>query len=105
MVFRYTSWGLGPYRSLFTEMGTIFESSHTAEIGSGVTKDVVGNVLWSLCSADVHTGDAGIHQLSQNHQVPAHTVVRNTQLQKTFVPGTSLGPNAIIYVCNKLLTV
>lgn len=48
MVFRYASWGLGPYQSLFTEMGMMFESSHTAGIGSGVTKDVAGNVLWSL---------------------------------------------------------
>lgn len=48
MVFRYANWGLGPYQSLFTEMGMIFESSHTAGIGSGVTKDVAGNVLWSL---------------------------------------------------------
>lgn len=93
MVFRYASWGLGPYQSLFTEMGTIFESSHTAGIASRVTKDVAGNVLWSLFSAEVHTGAAGIHQSPLNCQVPPHAVIRNTQL---LVPGTSVGPNAII---------
>ena len=78
MVFRYASWGLGPYQSLFTEMGTIFESSHTAGIGGGATKDVAGNVLRSLLSAEEHAGGAGIHQFSQNCRVPVHAVVRNT---------------------------
>lgn len=94
MVFRYTSWGLGPYQSLFTEMGTIFQSSHTAGIGSGATKDVAGNVLWDLFSAEAHTGGAGIHQSPLNRRVSLHALIRNIQLQNPFVPGTSVGPNA-----------
>lgn len=70
MVFCYTSCGLGPCQSLFTEMGMIFESSHVAGIGSRVTKDVPVSVLWSLFSAEVHIGGAGVHQTSLNHQVP-----------------------------------
>lgn len=86
-------------------MGTIFESSHTAGEGSRVTKDVAGNVLWSLFCTEVHSGGADNHQSSLNRQVPLRAVIRNIQLQNPFVPGTSVGPNAITCVCNKLPTV
>lgn len=87
MVFCYTSCGLGPCQSLFTEIGTIFESSHIAGIGSRVTKDVPVNVLRPLFSAETHTGGAGVHQPSLNRQVPLHAVVRITQLQTPLSQG------------------
>lgn len=64
MVFCYTSCGLGPCQSLFTEVGMIFQSSHIAGIGSRVTKEakeVPVSVLWPLFCAEAHTGGAGIH--------------------------------------------
>lgn len=58
-----------------------------------------------LFCTEVHSGGADNHQSSLNRQVPLHAVIRNIQLQNPFVPGTSLGPNAITCVCNKLPTV
>lgn len=86
-------------------MGMIFESSHIAGIDSRVTKDVPVSVLWPLFSAEVHTGGAGVHQSSLNHQVPLYAVVRITQLQPSFVPETSVSPNVVTCACSKPLTV
>lgn len=105
MVFCYTSCGLGPCQSLFTEMGMIFESSHIAGTGSRVTKDVPAGVLQPLLPAEVHTGGAGVHHSSLNRQVPLHAVLRITQLQTPFVPGISVSPNVVMCACSKPPTV
>lgn len=71
----------------------MFESSHTAGIGSGVTKDVAGNVLWSLLCWSTQVVQVSISHL--NRQVPPQAVLRQTQLHNPFVPGTSVDPNVV----------